>query len=93
MIHLVMRIYCSGNRDHFFEIERIKKLPLILVELPHHGRSPSMPALTRRNHHSLWISMEFCNKIGQEPTSLAANGLLTRISRCGFCDRLFGADT
>ncbi len=31
--------------------------------------------------------MEFCNKIGQEPTSLAANGLLTRISRCGFCDR------
>src|SRR5580704_16390097 len=47
--------------------ERIEKLPLILVEPPHHCAPPQKTVLQTRNHRSTHPSTDFCNKIGTKP--------------------------
>src|ERR1700730_10852968 len=49
--------------------ERIEKLPLILVEPPHHCAPPQKTVLQTRNHRSTHASTDFCNKIGTKRTS------------------------
>src|SRR3984893_7579365 len=46
--------------------ERIEKLPLILVEPPHHCAPPPKTVLQTRNHRSTHASTDFCNKIWPE---------------------------
>src|SRR5580704_13349662 len=48
--------------------ERIEKLPLILVEPPHHCAPPQKTVLQTRNHRSTHASTDFCNKIGTSAT-------------------------
>jgi hypothetical protein len=46
------------------EIERIGKLPLILLEPPHHYPSPPQVAPGSPNHGPPLPTTDFCNKIG-----------------------------
>src|SRR5436309_15195385 len=57
-------------RHDLFEIERIEQLLLIPYAPSHHRTTPPMFASKRRNHCSATASIDFCNKIGQKPTSL-----------------------
>src|ERR1700694_2744217 len=66
-------------RHHLFKAERIKQLPLILLQPTHHGPFPPLTASTSGNHCSRKPSTDFCNKIGTKRTSsnvrcLVANG-------------------
>jgi hypothetical protein len=61
------------GRHSLIEIELIKQLLLILAA-PSHHRSPSpLAALERRNQYSPDGSSDFCNKIGQEQSSMATS--------------------
>src|SRR5258707_529878 len=61
-------------RHRVSKAERIEKLPLIVVEPPHHRPPPQKIVLETRNHRSTKTSTDFCNKIGQERTFLEGLG-------------------
>jgi hypothetical protein len=46
--------------------ERIEKLPLIVVQPPHHCAPLQNTVPKTRNHCSTQPSTDFCNKIGQD---------------------------
>jgi hypothetical protein len=48
--------------------ERVEKLPLILVEPPHHHAPLQKTFLQTPNHRSTPTSTDFCNKIRTKPT-------------------------
>src|SRR5262249_52583899 len=48
--------------NHLIEAERIEKLPLVLVEPPHHRSPPQRIASERRNHRSRKPSTTFATK-------------------------------
>jgi hypothetical protein len=51
-------------RQRCIEIKRIEKLPLVVIELPHHGPLPSRIASQQRNNRAQQYSTDFHNKIG-----------------------------
>src|SRR5580704_3889941 len=61
--------------------ERIEKLPLILVEPPHHCAPPQKTVLQTRNHRSTHASTDFCNKICQDRTFLGRLEWWDRVTR------------
>jgi hypothetical protein len=51
---------------HLVEPELVKKLLLLVLQLPHHRPPPQRIVSERRNHSSQKPSTDFCNKICQE---------------------------
>src|ERR1700731_1616659 len=62
--HRCNRTHLVIVRHHLFKAERIKQLPLILLQPPHHRPFPPLTASTSGNHCSQKPSTDFCNKIG-----------------------------
>src|ERR1700686_248899 len=62
--HRCNRTHLVIVRHHLFKAERIKQLPLILLQSTHHGPFPPLTASTSGNHCSRKPSTDFCNKIG-----------------------------
>src|SRR5450631_1415922 len=66
--HRCNRTHLVIVRYDLFKAERIKQLPLVLLQPTHHGPSPPLTASTSGNHCSLKPSTDFCNKIGTKRT-------------------------
>src|ERR1700686_2547250 len=66
--HRCNRTHLVIARHHLFKAERIKQLPLILLQSTHHGPFPPLTASTSGNHCSWKPSTDFCNKIGTKRT-------------------------
>src|SRR5271168_5641577 len=62
--HSCNRTHLVIVRHHLFKAERIKQLPLTLLQPTHHGPFPPLTASTSGNHCSRKPSTDFCNKIG-----------------------------
>src|SRR6202163_2488176 len=79
--HRCNRTHLVIARHHLFKAERIKQLPLILLQSTHHGPFPPLTASTSGNHCSRKPSTDFCNKICHKrksgPAPLGSYYLLT----------------
>src|ERR1700680_2362493 len=61
--HRCNRTHLVIVRHHLFKAERIKQLPLILLQPTHHGPFPPLTASTSGNYCARKPSTDFSNKI------------------------------